>query len=163
MIEFVVLGNWERVTRAIEDLPKSIRVASVRGQKKAAEKLIKIVKGHINNQDLGWFQRSDSTHSGDSRILVDTEAYLNAIKFWRVGELYYAGVKRTAFNSKGERISDYALINEFGSARIPARPLWGPSFEEMGGEKGIKRIVSREIHNQARKLRQYGFEISFRL
>jgi hypothetical protein len=152
-------GDWYGVGVALNQLPSLVRSSAVWGQRKAMELLVKTVKKHINNQDLNWEPRSARTNSNDPRILVDDGYYYGAIKVWKQGDTYIGGVKSNAVDNKGNRISDYAIMNEVGWEKLPARPLWAPSFEEMGGFKGFKSIVTKSIFNKVRILRSKGFEV----
>lgn len=162
-ITLQIFGDWRKIQRALDSLPKAVKQSASWGQRKAAEKLIKIVKDHINHQDLGWSDRADSTNSNDPRILVDSGDYYAAIKAYSDRGTYYVGVKRNAFNSEGTRISDYAVVHEYGWGDIPARPLWRPSFEEINGSSGVRDIIMKSIHDRVKKLRNEGLEVNFTL
>jgi len=158
MINITLTGNWTGAKMGLAALPAALQSSSIYGQRKAAEKLVKIVKGHINNQDLSWLPLAPGTNSGDPRILVDTEAYYNAIKAWRSNFTYYAGVPVSAMNHRGISISEIATRHEYGFG-VPERPLWRPSVDEMGGAKGMARIVSMAIYRKIQFLRGSGFTI----
>ena len=153
-------GNWEAAARGLAVLGPELASAAMWGQQKAAEKYIKIVKGHIDNQDLGWVPLSENTNSGDTRILVDTEAYRSAIKAWRTGYVYYAGVKSSATNHRGTSIVDYATMHEHGWGHVPKRALWEPSYHEMGGAAGMTAIITAAIYNKLQRLRAAGFTVT---
>lgn len=159
MLEVELEGDWPGVSLALNTLPLSIRSSAIWGQRKAMEKVVKIVKGHINAQDLNWAPRSEKRVFGDPRTLVDTEAYYASIKAWKDGDSYIAGVPSNATNVKGDRIADYALMNELGGGNLPARPLWGPSIEEMGGVPGIRSIVTIAIFTKLARLKAAGLDI----
>lgn len=162
MINLRLTGNWIGARNGLASLPLILHSSSMWGQRKAAEKLVKIVKGHINNQDLNWAPLSSSTNSGDPRILVDTQAYLNSIKAWRQNYVYNVGVPLSAYNHRGISISEIATRHEYGFG-VPQRPLWIPSVQELGGPKGVAKIVSRAIFNKILKLRSQGFKVKWGL
>lgn len=149
MIEIKLEGDWRKTRRFLSVLPFTLKSAARAGEKAAAEKLVAIVKSHIRKQDLAWEPNADSK-SGDM-ILVDTGLYLRSIKSWRSTNGYMAGVPKTVYNPDGIRVSDYAIYNEFGFGRGPARPLWDPSLREMGGNKGVRDIVLKTIALQVAK------------
>lgn len=159
MINVSFNGNWAGVTLALRTLPLEVAAAAVWGQRKSAETLVKKVKGHINSQDLGWPQKSSQTLSNDPRILVDQGDYYAAIRAWKDGMTYYAGVKSSAINSRGARIVDYANMNEYGGGRLPARPLWQPTIREMGGNSGFRNIVIMAIYAKVQRLRTLGMDV----
>ena len=158
-ITFKKFGKWQQATIGLKTLGPELRASAMWGQRKAAEKYIKIVKGHIDNQDLGWVQLDGDTNSGDPRILVDTEAYRSAIKAWRSGYKYHAGVPKGAVNWRGVSIVDYATLHEHGWGDMPKRPLWEPSYVEMGGKAGIKAIMTAAIYAKMSKLGIQGFTV----
>lgn len=160
MLDIQFDGNWLGVDVAFKSLPEAVRSSATWGQRKAAELLVKKVKNHINRQDLGWAPRSVKTHSGDPRTLVDEEAYYSAIRAWKTGNSYNAGVSANAYSARGISIAYYALLQELGTGDIPRRPLWEPSFREIGGNKGIKKIVVTSIYDKIKKLRAAGLEIT---
>lgn len=160
MIDIQLEGNWLGVKLALAQLPSSVNSSAIWGQRKVAEGLVKRVKQHLNRQDLGWVPKSSKTNSGDSRVLIDTETYYNNIKAWKQGNTYNAGVKKSAYNAHGISVAYYANLHETGTDRLPARPLWAPSFKEMGGHKGVKKIVTQAIYDKVKKLRAVGFEVT---
>jgi len=159
MIEFKMEGNWSVPGDALRNLPKTLKSAGREAQKKTAEKIVKIAKRHIDKQDLGWKPRSERTNSADSRVLVDTEAYYRSIKAWKQGDSYLAGVPLGATNSKGVPIIIYALAHEYGY-KVPRRPLWGPTYKEIGGRKGVKDIIKLAVAKKLLSLKRKGFKIT---
>lgn len=145
MIEIVFEGDWRKAKRVLNGLPISLKAAATEGQKVAAEKLVKIVVGHIKKQDLGWAPLSESGARNDDRIMIDSGTYLRSIQAWKSSTAYMAGVPKGIYNPRGNRVADYAVYNEFGYGPGPARPLWGPSIREMGGSKGIQRIIANTM------------------
>ena len=150
-IHIRTIGPWRRELRKMRNLAPDIHASAMWGQEKAARRLVKIVKGHLINQDLKeWPPLAPSTvrRKDDWRILIDSETYLNNIKHFRKGYTYYAGVKRGVTQPNGIETARVAAIHEFKSmatAGGPRRPLWVPSIEEMGGKKGLRNIVKAVI------------------
>jgi hypothetical protein len=163
MIGVSFIGDWTGVQAGLTALPQILKSSADWGNRKAAEKLVKIAKAHIDNQDLGWPALSSSSNSGDPRILVDTEDMRNSIKAWRQNYKYYAGIPMNAHNSRGIRIADIAIMHEFGYGNMPQRSLWGPSIQDLGGRKGIQKIVSDAIYNKIKFLRTKGIQVDYRL
>jgi|SRR6478609_1014808 len=146
MIQIGFVGDWRKVKRLLPALPLVIKAANEAGQKKAAEQLVTLVKRHIRKQDLGWAEKSENTRASDDRVLVDSGTYLKSILAYKQGNTWNAGVPRNIYGPNGTRVADYAIYNEFGfGSRLPARPLWGPSLKEMGGQAGIQKIIFKVI------------------
>ena len=152
-------GGWQNVAMGMNKLPGELTGAAMWGQQKTAELYVKIVKGHIDAQDLSWEPLDPSTNSGDPRILVDTEAFRLAIKAWRSGYKYNAGVPKDAVDHRGRSIADYAAKNEFGWGII-ARPLFAPSYVDMGGAAGIKAMMSGAIYAKVARLKANGITVT---
>lgn len=147
------IGDWAGVKRKLNRLPYALKAASLWGQRKAGEKLVKIVKGHIDKQDLGWTPLKDPGRSNDPRVLVDQGTYRDNIKTWQKNYTRYVGVKKGVVNTRGEQVWLIASLHEFKSYNGgPYRALWEPSIEEMGGAKGVANIISKAIENKIRLL-----------
>lgn len=153
-IFFEKIGDWAKVEKTLAALPLAIKASADWGQRKVAEKLVKIVKGHIDNQDLGWAPLIHPQLSGDPRILVDYETYRNNIKTWQKGGSRYVGVKKDVRNRKGIETWYYAAIHEYKSYHGgPYRALWGPSIKEIGGAQGVRKTIEEAI---GKKITQLG-------
>lgn len=160
MIEFISYGYWNQSRVMLEALPAMIYSSAIWGMRKAAEQLVKIVKGHIDRQDLGWPPLAASTSSGDPRVLVDTELYRNSIQAFKRGNTYYAGIpENITYPTTGVLVSDVAMMHEEGYGSLPRRPLWKPSIQELGGEWGYGSIVAASIYDKLLSLRAAGMEV----
>lgn len=145
-------GDWKKVGLRLANLSPVLTKLSKASQRAISERLVRIVKGHLSNQDIpGWEQLSDSTvmNKGREDILLDTELYLDSIKAWSQGGVYMAGVPLgiTYPRSKNSReVAEIAYLHEFWSISNtgPHRPLWNPSIEELNS-KDIKNIIKRNI------------------
>src|SRR5690606_38133423 len=150
-IRFEKLGNWEREVSKLALLDSRLKSSIKYAEGKVAKQLLKKVINHLKNQDLGWDPLSESTlwkKKGDSRVLIDTETYLNNITTWSASGVRFIGVKKSVTNpNNGEEVWRIAQIHEFRALNGgPDRALWGPSLEEMGGNKGTRDIIFKVIH-----------------
>lgn len=146
-------GNWAGVEDTLQKLPTILKTSALWGQRKASERLVKILKGHIDNQDLGWEELVNPESSGDPRILVDYGTYRDNIKTWQKNNVRYVGVKKDVINHGGERVWMIAALHEFKSFNGgPYRALWEPSLKELGGPRGVTKIIEGVIANKIRKL-----------
>lgn len=163
-VEFKKIGDWKKVQRHIDKLNLNLSSSITWGERKVGERLVKIVKGHLRNQDLSWDPLSTETvwkKKGDARILIWTNAYLDGIKTWQESGKRFIGVKKgTTHPITGEEVSKIAQIHEFKSYNGgPFRALWGPSLEEIGGTAGVRRIILEVIY---KKLKNLGYPISIK-
>ncbi len=156
-----MFGNWIGVTHSIKTLPLLVMSAGIWGQQKAANRLIRIVRGHLFAQDLGWQQLSSDTirQKQGTAVLLDSYTYQRSIKTWRKGLTRYTGVPADAYYPDGTSVALVATIHEWRSYNGgPYRALWGPSIDEMGGAAGIASIVAVAIQSKIRRMRYKGFD-----
>ena len=146
-------GNWEYVIASLtRTIPQEVMSSAVWGQRKAAEQLVKIVKNHIMRQDLPWTPKKNPSSSGSWRLYIDTGQYLSSVETWQKNGIRFVGIKPHKHHKDGVPVSDIAVWMEYGTKHMPARPLWGPSLEDLGGEKGVKRIIEGVIRNKLLRL-----------
>lgn len=162
-ITFQLYGDWVGVQQRLNALPKELKSSAEWGQRKAAEKYALMVKNKILSGDV---RPPKQVSNLDSRPLINTSVYVNAIRAWRKNYVYYVGIPAGEKHptSKLADIATLARLHEFGnkSRGIPARPVWGPVWEEFGGTPEIKRIIVRAIKNKISKMEIPGFEIRFK-
>lgn len=153
-LQFKLVGEWKSTMDIIKRLPAAMKSSSLEAQVKLGDDVVKRVKKHLRNQDLGWRPLSSETSAKknlkglDSRILFAWGNYYNNIKVWKVGnqKALLIGV-RTGIHTRsyGGRKSKYdiariAAIHEFSSGkRVPRRPLWNPTIAEYG-IRGFKEL-----------------------
>ena len=65
-IGFEMVGNWNGVEAALMALPHELRKSAMWGQRRAAERFVKIVKGHIRNDDLGLESKKYNSSDGSA-------------------------------------------------------------------------------------------------
>lgn len=160
-----LFGDWQRCERLFLGIDNSIRLGSRAGQKSAAKRLLRIVRKNIreNGGSIGWPSLSESYQkrkaaSGYSpnRMLYMTGLYYRSIMIWDRGGRYYVGVKPRIYNPKSGghlTVGKIARILEHGShiMNLPARPLWRPSFRQMGGNRKVKALILWHVRNQIKK------------
>ena len=134
------IGDWEKAGALVANLTKEMLAARDLSLKRFGLKAEGIAKQHISAQDLDWVELKKDTTDRKIRlgysenILVETSTYFQSItSFVEGGDLVLIGVKKTAMADDGvTELADIAAVHEFGTqdAKIPARPLWQPTFEE---------------------------------
>lgn len=152
-LEITPVGNWARVIRTVQNLGPDFKEAGLKAQMKVAREIVRKVKAHIRNQDLGWRPLAESTiaikesYGLDSKVLYAHGGYYRAIEAWQKGSqhMVFAGVKKGKYSraysgrKRAIEIAQVAALHEFSSGkRFPRRPLWNPTIREMGGARGIK-------------------------
>lgn len=155
LMEITLFGDWAGAQRFIKNLAPNIRASVLYGQKKAAEQIVKAVKGHIRDQKppdgVVWEPLSASTinRKGHSDYFIDTLSYYDSIEVWREAYTYYCGVKRGVKNKQGVEISYIANILEFGTNKIPSRALWGPVIDQTPVNKIVMDVLEKKLRLEA--------------
>mgnify|MGYP001068204888 CR=1 FL=1 len=154
-ISFELFGDWDKALRTFSKLGPVVKESSLAAQLKVGKEIVKIVKGHLRNQDLGWakldaiYAKRKSAAGLSGKILMSYKTYYDNIKVWQPGNrsLVLIGVKKGIYtkqlNGKRSRldVATIAAIHEFSSGkRLPRRQLWNPSITQMGGVPGIKKM-----------------------
>ena len=152
-LEFTAFGDWDKANFNIKELPKTIQRSILDIQEKTTKNLARTVKNHILNQDLESLarQKKKPQYSHDVRTLIDTATYVESISTWRKDNIYYAGVKPGIVDMVGVEVARIAFWLETGTKRMPARPVWGPSLEEIGGIKGMKTALYNRLKQKYEK------------
>lgn len=104
---------------------------------------------HILNQDLPWAPLSDRTvrKKGHDTIYIETGRYVNSIETEVNSEGLEAAVSifPTGKYSDGTKVDKVAFDMEFGTSRMPSRPLWRRVAEEMLTFQEVVNIPLEEI------------------
>jgi hypothetical protein len=165
-INFSLFGDWDRVKRLMNSLPRNLQLISISAQRSVAERYARKVKAHLKNQDIkGWTPLSSKyadkkmAKYGEEDLLIASWDYYNAIKAWRTNKVYSAGVPAGLIYPNGKEIAKIAQIHEAWSymAGRPHRPLWTYTLNnDMGGLKGMRNTVNKIIRD---KLRERGYPV----
>lgn len=152
-----MIGDWSGVEMFFDNLGIEVKKKTEQAQWEICKKLRDAVIRHILAQDLGWQKLSKRTRNakGSDLIYIDTQTYLNNIKAWKVKGQAFVGVKRGIIykrKSGNVNLERVAIWMEYGTSRMPARPVWGPSIEELGGKKGIRDYVAAAIYRRLKWL-----------
>jgi hypothetical protein len=101
-LEVKLFGRWEDAVKMTQKLGPSIKESGIKAQTKVVTELVKRVKAHLRNNDLGWkplspvYAARKSALGLDSRILIAHGEYYHAIEVWRIGNqhMVYGGVRK---------------------------------------------------------------------
>lgn len=130
------VGDWNKAHALTKALASIMQESAQQSLMKVGLYAEGAAKKHISNQDLPWRPLSPRTLADKRRrgrsekIYIDSSTYFQSITSWVVRGKAYAGVKRTATYGGGMLVQDIARNMEFGTSRIPARPLWAPVLAE---------------------------------
>lgn len=155
-----LFGDWDGCTKFLNSMGYEVDKKVKDSLWVYAKKLRDIVKNHIIHQDLNLADTSERTKKlkkqNKDLILIDTEVYVQNIKAWRDRGNVYVGVKRNLLQKrKGQPpvpVDKIASWLEEGTRKMPPRPHWKPSIEEMGGKEGLKEFVIDAIFRRLKWL-----------
>lgn len=157
-------GDWIKTRRVLAGIGGATTRGYKLGQLAFANKMLKQVRRNIRNNggSIGWPPVSSRYADYKSRLgkdpnnlLVLSGLYYKSIHVWEKNGIYYTGVKhgvRYPQERGGLTVGQVAKILETGSLvmNIPARPLWKPSYRQIGGNLGVKKTMIWYIRRQIR-------------
>lgn len=151
----------QRFSRLIDSLPRAVQRTMKRAQMNFAKRLKKQVKRNIYNrgQGLGWdpvsssyasFKRKHGTVKDPNKFYQLYGNYIRAITIKTQGNTVSIGIsKDSSFTNRAGTLTtaQYAVILESGSLtrNIAPRPLWGPSYQQLGGNKGLRAEMVKAL------------------
>lgn len=130
-----------QITRYLNMRKQQISTAIDEFGRFVMEEFVKNVKKRIEQQDANWvpldpkYLARKIKEGMDPRILIRTGAYLESIKYERLGKNRYR-----IFAEGNEELSSYL---EFGTDKMPSRPHFRQSFEQV--QLAMKQILDRQI------------------
>ena len=161
--EISLFGDWDKLTKAISQLPIAVAIGAQSGKIAAAEKIMSLIKKNIRRggpAGTRWPEYSEKykKRKAADGVNVDRKwhyhgTYYNNIKVITKGNSTFVGVPRNVRSrvnpKKPLTLGQIANILERGSAahNIQARPLWNPTFKEFGGRARVKYHIVWHIRN----------------
>lgn len=147
-------GDWSKVSAILQALSKNITPAFSIQLKKDGDFILEKITGHIDAQDLSWTPLSEVTimlKNGNDTIYVDTgylRANLKAIKVRssRSGITFFIGASSQNITPYGVNFGELMVWLEYGTDKIPPRPLMRPTYEE------VKDILKKNWANLMQEL-----------
>lgn len=138
--DWVKAKVWANRIRAgvfMEDLAEDLH--------KVGDSIARKIVGHIDAQDLGWAPLADRTveRKGHSRVYEETLAFKDSIKVHVDRSLFVAKLRVQAEGTHPSGISmqELAVMLEYGTSRMVARPLWRPVFEAIPNEPEFSNLL----------------------
>ena len=158
MFTFGNYGDWSRAGVALRGLSKNMTSVFTAVVDKDGEMIRERLVGHIDSQDLGWTPLADSTVilKGSSKIYVETGTLKNNLKVRKIsapsmGYSIFIGANPWTTNKDGTKLSDLMIWLEYGTSRMPARPLIRPTWDEVKSQvkadmrKALVGLIRGEI------------------
>lgn len=135
-------GDWNRAGLHLKNLAVQLNPAFQAQFDEDGQFVLEKMQGHIDSQDLGWTPLAQHTielKGGDSTILVETGALRGGLSVRRIksgvkGSTIFIGASPWKHHSpSGAKLSDLLTWLEYGTDKIPPRPLVKPTIEEVQG------------------------------
>ena len=135
-----LIGEWQTAGVTIDFLGKRLTDCATNAMKEAGEDLADVMRGHIDKQDLGWTPLAEYTvrMKGSDVIYIETgDLYRNAFKVRQLkatkkGSSFFVGANPwTKHKPSGQKMNVVLTELEYGTEKIPPRPIVRPSYEEF--------------------------------
>lgn len=132
-------GDWNKAGIFMKTLAVRLRPAFELQLYKDGEFVLDKIKGHIESQDLNWTPLAERTielKGGDDTIYIETGQLFNGLTVRRIkstvkGSTIYVGASPWKKHEGGMSMSDLMVWLEYGTDKIPPRPVIQPTYEEV--------------------------------
>lgn len=138
MAKAYLKGDWKKAGITLKRLSASLFPLAKIKLKEDGDYILEVLQGHIDAQDLPWVQLSESTikQKKDGTIYVETGELrdgfvVRQVKSSNKGSTLFIGASPWKRHSSGLKMSELMLFLEYGTSRIPPRPLIRPVKEEV--------------------------------
>lgn len=132
-------GDWNKAGVHLKNLAVKLKPAFEVQLWEDGKFVLETMKGHIDNQDLDWTPLSERTialKGGDTTIYVETGQLRDGLVVRRIksstkGSTIFVGASPWKRHEGGMKMSDLMIWLEYGTDKIPPRPLVQPTIEEV--------------------------------
>ena len=132
-------GDWNRAGLYMRNLAVKLKPAFEAQLWEDGQMVLEKMRGHIDSQDLSWTPLAERTvelKGGDDTIYVETGALKNGLTVRRIkssarGSTIFIGASPWKRHEGGMKMSDLMIWLEYGTDKIPPRPLVRPTIEEV--------------------------------
>ena len=132
-------GDWAKAGVVLKRLAVNLNPFAKGMLYEDGQLVLETIQGHIDKQDLNWIPLAKSTVRAKGRddIYVETGSLRNGLTVRKIKSskddlVLFVGAspwKRHA--PSGKKMSEILIFLEYGTSRIPPRPLVEPTFEEV--------------------------------
>ena len=138
-IKLEMTGDWNRAGLYMRNLAVKLKPAFEAQLWEDGQMVLEKMRGHIDSQDLSWTPLAERTielKGGDDTIYVETGALKNGLTVRRIkssarGSTIFIGASPWKRHEGGMKMSDLMIWLEYGTDKIPPRPLVRPTIEEV--------------------------------
>lgn len=151
-------GDWNRAGLYLQNLAVKLKPAFGGQLYSDGELVLDTMRSHIDNQDLSWTPLSDRTvelKGGDTTIYVQTGQLKDGLVVRRIksstkGSTIFVGASPWKRHDGGMKMSDLMIWLEYGTDKIPPRPLVQPTIDE------VKKVITDNWKDLMRDLVKEG-------
>lgn len=138
-VSLTLTGDWNRAGVYMKNLAVKLKPAFEAQLYEDGEFVLEKMRDHIDNQDLNWTPLAERTielKGGDDTIYVDTGELRDGLVVRRIksstkGSTIFVGASPWKRHKKGMKMSDLMIWLEYGTDKIPPRPLVEPTIKEV--------------------------------
>lgn len=139
MMSLELSGDWNRAGLHLRSIATKLEPAFTAQIWDDGQMVLDKIKGHIDSQDLSWTPLAERTivlKGGDDTIYVETGQLKEGLTVRRIkssakGSTIFVGASPWKKHEGGMKMSDLMIWLEYGTDKIPPRPLIRPSIEEV--------------------------------
>lgn len=132
-------GDWNKAGLYMKNLAVKLKPAFEAQLYEDGEFVLEVMKDHIDNQDLNWTPLAERTvelKGGDTTIYVETGQLKDGLVVRRIksstkGSTIFVGASPWKRHEGGMKMSELMIWLEYGTDKIPPRPLVQPTIEEV--------------------------------
>lgn len=132
-------GDWTRAGVILQGLSVNLVPAFKAQIEEDGNFILERLREHIDAQDLPWTPLSERTielKGGDSTIYVETGFLRENLQVRRIksvanGITLFVGASAWKRTPDGVKLSDLMIWLEYGTDKIPPRPLIRPTLDEV--------------------------------
>ena len=138
-MNLTLTGDWNKAGVYLRNLSVKLKPAFEVQLWEDGNLVLETMRGHIDRQDLSWTplaQRTVELKGGDTTIYVDTGQLKDGLVVRRVkstvkGSTLFIGASPWKRHASGLRMSELMIWLEYGTDKLPPRPLVQPTIEEV--------------------------------
>lgn len=138
-VNLTLTGDWNRAGVYLRNLAVKLKPAFEAQLWEDGNLVLDTMRGHIDSQDLSWTPLAERTvelKGGDTTIYVETGELRNGLTVRRVksstrGSTIFVGASPWKRHKGGMKMSELMIWLEYGTDKIPPRPLVQPTIEEV--------------------------------
>ena len=138
-MSFTLTGDWNRAGVYLKNLAVKLKPAFEAQLMEDGKFVLQKMRDHIDRQDLDWTPLAERTielKGGDTTIYVETGQLKDGLTVRRIksttkGSTIFVGASPWKTHEGGMKMSELMIWLEYGTDKIPPRPLVQPTIEEV--------------------------------